>query len=520
MKKRWFVIFLVLATLIPVISMGTKLRQSGMNGDYYVPDAVIDPLAVNPVLLSRMNGTLIIGDVMMDIYFYKYVEDDYLNANHSSPTNDTRTTKEKWLNFSGSQAGFLYNQNGLGLGLIIAPTSYSYSSNVVKDPNNQTNDANDLNETTETTSGVPYNSTLLFSYDIGSAVFGLRINYTSDPYLSTYTKKTNSVEDDSAKKREENKYSKISFTGGGGFGNSKDMFFGITFGYGIISGEKKPNATRIPIFGLINNYIATNNTYYLTGTDKGSEISGNILVENRMSADKLLRALADFSYTSEKVDYKASDEFKKTTGLSNMKEQNDDSTLNLQFYTSISKAYKNALTFAGFNVGYEKTEHKWIYDNDTTKAPTSTSNQFKTTSVYSTIDVSLTLGGEGAIIDWLILRGSLNSTLFSYSSIANTTVDSYDAFHSKVADTVTSDTKDTTTELFNSFSITAGATIKFSQTVNLDIASTFDVFGVNYESEKNEWDKTRNLNDTTKHNPVDTTSTVRIKINAGVSIHI
>lgn len=507
--ERKILILLSFILIYPLIAYSSLYRVKGMNGEYYIPDAEYDAIYINPVLLSRIDGIHILSDISMEIYSQKKFEDDYLHTNFSSPTNDTRTTTTKSFNMDGTLIGFLYNRDNLGFGIVMEPDIYTYKQKIITDPNSETNDRFDTEETTERESGVLYNSKLLFSYSLESLILGFRAGYEVTPYFldsynsRTYTILTNRREDTSQKEKDQNKVTAITFELGAGFGNNKDMFFGSDIRYAILDGERKENTDSI--LGMPN-YIATNDSYYLTGKMDGYSIGGNLLFEYRAGNDRLFRNIVSIIYLNSTTAYESSDEFKKISGYSNFKKEYVHKSIDLNLYTSFSKVYRSALTFIGLKFNYNTYTGTYNIDFDTTKDPLIINTEYKVTAESSDIGTTLVIGAEGAILNWLILRAAANMSLFLLES---TTYTKYDCFVKEN----TSDTADKTLYLLNSLTLKAGTTIKFSDNINLDIASSFDIIGLNYSSRKNEWDKTR-----TTHNPVDTTDTIDFKINVGLTI--
>jgi len=514
--ERKILILLSFILIYPLIAYSSLYRVKGMNGEYYIPDAEYDAIYINPVLLSRIDGIHILSDISMRISSEERFEDDYKNNNYSQPTNSTRTTTTKIYNVDGTVIGFLYNRDNLGFGIVMAPDSYVFREIIVTDPNSTVKDKNDTEETTEIKSGVLYNSKLLFSYSLESLSLGFEFGYDSLPYSRTYTILTNGNEDKTRREKDQSSLNGITIGLSAGFSDNKDMFLGGNIGYAILNGEEKEDTdtdVRIPLFAPtgIDNYIGTNDTYYLTGKIEGYGIKGNLLFEYRMGNDKLLRNFVDFSYTGITTIYESSEQFKKVYSASNFNKTGKTKIINIDLYTSFSKVYRNALTFVGINFEYNKQTSTSEVDWDTTKSPTMATQEYKITTETSLITNNLVLGAEGAVLDWLVLRGGAKLSLFS---VRNISYFIYDAYHKKN----TTDFSRRVWTFFNTMSLNAGATIKFSDNVNLDVASSFDIIGLNYSSERNEWDKTRTTFDSTKHNPVDTTDTIDFKINVGLTI--
>jgi len=96
------IIFVIL--VFPVIMFAGDFRLNGMNAQYFLPDREFD-VNINPALLNRVGGIDLFGNLGMNIMSSNYFQDDYLNANYSAPTNDTKNTKINTMDFDNTSLG-------------------------------------------------------------------------------------------------------------------------------------------------------------------------------------------------------------------------------------------------------------------------------------------------------------------------------------------------------------------------------------------------------------------------------
>jgi len=411
------------------------------------------------------------------------------------------------------------NFNKIGVGIKILSDYQNRNEVITKDPNDQTNTATDTKDTTESKQGNLYNTSLFFSYDLGNIQLGLKAVYSSLPIYSFSSRTTNNVEDKSFRTKIDTKINSIGGDLGLTYTDNQSFLFGF-------SGFYLPQSGTLysPIVGggiaLYGNYIQTNDSFLTYNKITGMNTGGNLLMEYKISSASLLRGIISGQYTLLNSTFQNSDEFKKTYNLTNFKYDISNPTLNINGYFSFSKTFVQSLFFVGLGVGYDKSTTITSVDKDTTTNASMQGIELTQTDIDSIINSSLTFGAEGSITKWLTLRGGLTTTLFSLENSSSQTIDAYDAINSKVADTVTSDTADSYTTILPSFELKAGLTLKLPQNINLDIYSDMDFLGANFKSGSSQWDNTRNLNDTTKHNPKDTVKITDFTINMGVTFRL
>lgn len=482
-------------------------RLDGMQGRYMVPDPEFDPVYINPVYLTYLSGVHIILDAGVEAYSLNGEEEDYLNINPGDPTNNIRFTSIKSTTLQNSEIGILYGGSAFSFGILAVPDYYNYEEEVISDPNDQTNNILDETYRRRITRGSVMNARALMAFDLGVFSFGLSGLYQTIPELDLRKWKTNGREDLTLRQKDDSDLIMLGGDLGFLFTDQKSFSLGLNGGYLTGTGVRYSDVHFVP----------TNDSYIADTDYSSSMISAGLELEGRLSSARLLRFIARTEISTSLESFNPYDEYKFQFNATNRDDFMQYSGVSQRVDMTFLKTGLRAQSFIGLELMLGQNDLTFHYDTDDTADPVFAGTDYEESILNRSTEVNLVLGAEGLVLDKLIIRGGLKSTLLGVYNDEYTRTDAYDPIEMKVQDFVFPHNRQTSYSFLSSLSMSAGMTLKLGPDSDLDLSAGFDVFGVNVSSGTDEWDLTRHSFDPDKHNPKDTERVTDVRINMALN---
>lgn len=508
MKKLMLILSSILLILALQPLSASLFRTISLGG--IVPDIETD-VWMNPGLLTRLEGSRL--SVNPGFYFYNNLteEEDYLFINPPLATNNTRTVATRSWGFQGSYLTYLYNKGTFGFGFTLTPNSTSRLETTTIDPDISTNDPFDVVETDSESSGVPYNASLALGYSLGNLSLGMTGSFESSPELSEHSETTNGIEDPTMRTltiKSKNEYSgSLAFT----YSDDKIYLIGLDLGgkYGRFS-DRSDSFDWL----MIGNYVPLSNNHLIEKQGTLFAIEGSFLNELKKGDNGLIRLLFSFTYEAESSEYVGTDfGIGMAPGITNMSVTETVSKIIPNLGLSLCNNFDRTVTAMGFLFAMDKSSTTLIYDEDTTTNEKLLNKYYEDTSTILSLNADMVFSAETVALPWLVLRGSIIPTLFSYSSTANQKADGYDPVKDRMAAYVTDKDTDSTWRLLPRIMFIPGVAFRPTPNMSIDLIAIMEFVDMSYSSSNNAWAEERPLLDDTKFSPVDTTKRFNMSLN-------
>jgi hypothetical protein len=503
--KRIVTVCAVLLAFAAGTVPATPFRLAGIGGHYMVPDAEFDALNLNPALLYRLDGLCLVADLGLGIGSLTYVERDFTGIHYTPPTNNTLTAKMFEFDSTATRIGMLSGGKAFSIGVLLEPNYAASNLFVTLDPNSTTNDSADAQFRMFVRKGAAYNGRLLMAFSSGTFALGLSGVFKSLPYEYRSEGWTNGVEDPSA--RDATRNTLLDFTGDLGmtFTDNDRWSFGLSGGYGFLSGLNSPSSHPL----APANYIYTNDSFYFADRHSGSSASLKFFSDTASGESGVMRFCGRFGMTSETFTAEAQPAAV-GLGLTNSLDESASQVFSLGLSLGRSVFVPRGLLFWGLDVNCASSRVTTKQDDDITAPAFFPGQELTTENDAFGLAASLALGAEGNVTPRLTLRGSLQAQLARYST---SDISAKDLF----LDPVTVQNEGHTTfTMLPQLGMTAGASVRLGAKSWFDVYTGLNFFGLDLYSDSYDKDRLVSVADPSKVNPVDTDVRVSFKLRLGL----